>query len=427
MANQPARQLRNLVLIAAVACRTAAAAEPATMDGNDLAYSKARLAAGDPAYAPALKKLLQDADRMLERRPESVTYKKLTPPSGDKHDYLSLAPYWWPDPARPGGLPYQQRDGEFNPSAKNDDTDSVRMGYMCHGIEKLSLAYYFSGERKYALKAAEAIRTWFIDPATRMHPNLKYGQAIMGKVKGRGTGLIDTRNLWMVTDAVSLIEPAGALSAEETAALRQWFAAFADWMRTSKPGQDEARAANNHGTYYDMQLAAYALFTGDTETARNAVRNALDQRIAMQVEDDGSQPRELARTTPFHYSAFNLDAMTTLARYGEQVGVDVWNARAAGHGLRNAINYMLPYAARPAAWPHRELRPVETELMLPILLRAERAYGSGVYAQAAASLPVSQLKTTDIAAATTAVGLAAPSTIDTVDRLIWPVKPARQH
>ena len=425
MANRHAR-LRNMMVISAIACGAALAAEPVTMDGAYLAFTKTRLAAGDPAYTPALNKLLRDADSLLERRSESVTFKKLIPPSGDKHDYLSLAPYWWPDPAKPNGLPYTRRDGEFNPSAKNDDTDSVRMAYMCHGIEKLSLAYYFTGERKYARKAAEAIRIWFLDPVTRMHPNLQYGQAIMGRVDGRGTGLIDTRNLWMVADAVPLIESSGALSADETGALKLWFSSFADWMRTSAQGQDEARADNNHGTYYDMQLAAYALFAGKPAQARSAVRNALELRIAAQVENDGSQPRELARTTPFHYSAFNLDAMTTLARYGEQVGVDVWHARETGRGLRNAINYMLPYAARPGAWPHRELRPVETELMLPILLRAERAYGSGEFARVAASLPLTQMKTTDIAAATSAVGLAAPTTIDTVDRLIWPVIPAHK-
>lgn len=421
-ANPGSRRLRLLIAMAAIACGLAAAAEPQTMDGAYLAYAKARLAARDPAYQPAFGKLVRDADALLTRRAESVTYKKIVPPSGDKHDYLSLAPYWWPDPARPNGLPYKRRDGQFNPSAKNDDTDSVRMGYMCNGILKLSLAYYFTGEQKYALKAAEAIRTWFLDPATRMHPNLQYGQAVMGKTEGRGTGLIDTRNLWMVADAVPLIEPSGALTAGEALNVRQWFGAFANWMRTSRLGQDESAAANNHGMYYDMQLAAYALFTGDRARAESAVRNALEQRIAVQVEPDGSQPHELARATPFHYSVFNLDAMTTLARYGEQVGVDVWKTREAGRGLRHAIDYMLPYSARPETWPHAELRTVETGLMLPILLRAERAYGSGAYAKAAASLPPSQIKSTDIVAATSALGLAAPSTLDNVDRLIWPLK-----
>lgn len=412
----------TLVLLIALACGGAVAGEPITMDGAYLALAKTRAAAGDASVTPALRKLLQDADALLTRPSETVTNKTMTPPSGDKHDYLSLAPYWWPDPSKPGGLPYLQRDGEFNPSAKNAASDSVRMQYMCHGVEKLALAYYFTGKPEYARKAAEAIRTWFLDPATRMQPSLKYGQAVMGKVQGRGTGLIDTRNLWMAADAVALIAPSGSLSDTETVAMRRWFGDFAQWMQVSRIGMEEDGAANNHGMYYDMQLADFYLFAGERAKAKAAVQNALDARIGAQVAADGSQPRELARTTPFHYSAFNLDAMTTLARYGEQVGVDVWHAQEGGRGVRRAIDYMLPYAVAPATWPHKELRGVETELMLPILLRAERAYGGGVYARAAAALPQSQITTVDVAAAIGPLGTSTPSTVDTVDRLLWPVK-----
>jgi hypothetical protein len=412
----------TLALLIALACGGAAAAEPITMDGAYLAIAKARTAAGDATVTPALRKLLLDADALLTRPSEAVTNKTMVPPSGNKHDYLSLAPYWWPDPHKPGGLPYVQRDGEFNPSAKNAASDSVRMQYMCHGVEKLALAYYFTGKAEYARKAAEAIRTWFLDPATLMKPSLRYGQAVLGKVEGRGTGLIDTRNLWMVADAAALIGPSGSLSEAETASLRRWFGEFAEWMQESKIGMDEAGALNNHGMYYDMQLADFYLFAGERGKAKAAVQHALDARIQAQVMADGSQPRELARTTPFHYSAFNLDAMTTLARYGEQLGVDVWHAQEEGRGVRRAIDYLVPYAAAPSTWPHKELRGVETELMLPILLRAERAYGSGAYARAAAALPRSTITTVDVAAAIGPLGTAAPSTVDTVDRLLWPVK-----
>lgn len=419
---RPLPRRTTLALLLALACGGAAALEPITMDSAYLAIAKARAAAGDASVAPALHKLLQDADALLLRPSEAVTNKTMTPPSGDKHDYLSLAPYWWPDPSKPGGLPYKQRDGEFNPSAKNGATDSVRMQYMCHGVEKLALAYYFTGKSEYARKAAEAIRSWFLEPATRMQPSLKYGQAVMGKVEGRGTGLIDTRNLWMVADAVALIGPSGSLSEAETQGVQRWFGDFAQWMQVSKLGMDENGAANNHGMYYDMQLADFYLFAGERAKAKAAVQNALATRIVAQVEPDGSQPRELARTTPFHYSAFNLDAMTTLARYGEQVGVDIWHAQEGARGMRHAIDYMVPFAVKPSTWPHKELRSVETELMLPILLRAERAYGTGAYARAAAALPLSQIKTVDIDAAIGPLGTAAPNTADTVDRLLWPVK-----
>ncbi|MDB5887764.1 MAG: hypothetical protein JWM03_636 [Rhodocyclales bacterium] len=358
-----------------------------TMDGSYLALAKARLAERPPALMPSYEKLLQDAEALLALEPEAVTRKKIVPPSGDKHDYMSLAPYWWPNPDTPDGLPYVQRDGEFNPSSKNGDTDSVRMQTMCMGIQCTSLAYYFSGQAKFAAKAAEFIRTWFVTPETRMNPNLRYGQAIMGKIDGRGTGLIDTRNLWMVIDAVLLLEGSGTLSVAEVASVRTWMKSFADWMLESDIGIEEFNSPNNHGMFYDMQIANYALFAGDTTTAKRAVERALELRIAGQVAIDGKQHGELERTTPFHYSAFNLDAMMNIARYGEQVGVEVWTKRDNARGLRNALNYLVPFAVAPASWPYKELRGhAETELALPLLLKATRAYGNDNYSHAVTQL-----------------------------------------
>lgn len=400
----------------------AAAQKPITLDAEALKLAKSHVEARDPLLLPAYAKLIEHADALLATQPESVTYKRLIPPSRDKHDYLSLAPYWWPDPASADGLPYIQRDGEFNPSSKNSDTDSVRMQIMCLGTQNLSIAYFFTADRRYAEKAADYIRTWFLDPATRMNPNLNFGQAVMGRVNGRGIGLIDTRNLWMVIDAVALIEPAGALSSQEIEALRSWFRQFTDWMLNSALGIEEFNAFNNHGTFYDMQVANYALFSGERALAKRAVERGVDLRIASQVSIEGKQYAELERTTPFHYSAFNLEAMTSIARYGEQLGVDVWKKREKTRGIRKAIDYLAPFAVKPETWPWRELSGhPESELALNVLLRAERAYGGSGYARAAAALPVSSFDTQEYIALGKLLGTEAPTTVNVIDRLLWPV------
>ena len=46
-----------------------------------------------------------EAERALAAGPFSVMQKERVPPSGDKHDFLTLAPYWWPDPSRPAEFP----------------------------------------------------------------------------------------------------------------------------------------------------------------------------------------------------------------------------------------------------------------------------------------------------------------------------------
>jgi Alginate lyase len=347
-----------------------------TLDAGALADAKRRLAADDPALLPSYRKLLHDADRALTTRPFSVTEKGTLPPSGDRHDYLSIAPYWWPDPSKHDGLPYVRRDGRINPAAKNNETDSKRIENFSDAVGALGIGYYFSGDERYARHAALLLRTWFLDPATRMNPNLKYAQAVMGINDGRGTGIIDTRHFWQVIDAIGLIEPSGALSAEEVAGLRQWFADYTNWMLTSKNGLDEAASRNNHGTYFDEQVVDQALFTGDRELARKTLTEALARRIDVQVRPDGSEPLELERTRAFHYSTFNLQALFRMARYGELAGVDVWHyPDPARPALRDALAYLTPYVVKPSTWPYQDIQGVAYADYLPLILAAEREYG----------------------------------------------------
>src|SRR6516165_774821 len=102
----------GLTLVPAVA-----RAQPRTflLDAKQLQATRERIRTGDQTLIPALEKLDREAQQTLKGGTYSVTSKQITPPSGDKHDYMSQAPYFWPDPSKPGGLPYLRRDGERNP------------------------------------------------------------------------------------------------------------------------------------------------------------------------------------------------------------------------------------------------------------------------------------------------------------------------
>ena len=170
-----------------------------------LERAKARLASGDAALKSALVRLIAEADAALEVGPFSVVHKTRLPVSGDVHDYFSYGPYWWPDPDKVDGLPYIRRDGEVNPEARNTNSDRVALAAMTETVVTLSLAFYFTDKPIYAERAALLLRTWFLDPATRMNPHLDYAQAIPGRVDGRGIGIIDTTRWIALTDALGLL------------------------------------------------------------------------------------------------------------------------------------------------------------------------------------------------------------------------------
>ena len=197
--------------------------------------------------------------------------KRATPPSGDKHDYMSQATYFWPNPKTPNGLPYIRRDGEGNPETGNLP-DHAAMNKMESDAATLAMAYYFTGDEKYAAKASQLLRAWFLDPATRMNPNLQYAQAIPGVNTGRGIGIIDTHGLADLLDYVGLLAGSTAWTASDQRGLEKWFSEYLQWLRVSKHGRQESAEKNNHGTYYDLQVAAFALFAGNEKLAAEVLR-----------------------------------------------------------------------------------------------------------------------------------------------------------
>ena len=341
-----------------------------------LAKAKARMAAGEKSLAPAVERLRKDAEAALKAKPLSVVDNDLVPPSGDKHDYISFGPYWWPDPTKKDGLPYIRRDGEVYPQSRTNGSDSPAMGKMAATAETLALAYHLTGEERYAERAAKLLRVWFLDPATKMNPNLNFGQGIPGRVDGRGTGIIDTVCLLEVVNAVGLLQSSPAWRTQDQQGLIAWFAAYLEWLRTSKLGKDEAAASNNHGTWYDVQVASFALLTGQDALAREVIEASRGKRIARQIEVDGRQPAELARTKPLGYSAFNLQAMFALAMLGEKVGVELWRYETDdGRGLKRAIDFLAVYADPEKPWPYKDLKPDRARL-IPLLQQAAAVYGS---------------------------------------------------
>ena len=332
----------------------------------------------DPAVQPAYQALLRAAEAATRNPLYTVTDKTALPPSGDRHDYLSLAPYWWPDASKPDGLPYLRRDGEINPARSTDKYDVTDLDRMSRDVEILSLAYYFSGEARFAQHAARLLRTWFLDPRTRMNPNMNFAQGVPGREEGRKEGVIDTTRLQRVVEGIGLLAPAAVLSAQDQAGLERWFGDYVGWMMTSRNGKAEDAARNNHALWYDAQLVHFSLFARRPDIARRVIAAFPARRIAPQFTREGKLPEELARTRSFHYSVYALLAAYDVAELGRCVGADLWNHDVGGKGLKRATDYVAAFRGRLRDWPYPELRP-DAEELDELLRRARIAWPSGGY------------------------------------------------
>jgi hypothetical protein len=375
--------LRLLTLLVATAL---GAAEPVRVyhaaRPGALEKTRALIAAGDETARQAFKKLVADADKALLVEPPSVTAKAKVPPSGDKHDYLSLAPYFWPDPSKPAGLPYLRKDGQVNPESRDEAAnDTLRMRLLGKSVETLGLAYHLTKDERYAAHAARMLRVWFLAPGTRMNPHLRYAQAVAGKNDGRGTGILESRYVGFAADAAGLLQDSAAWTESDRRQFDQWLGVFLDWLLTSAPGRDEAAAQNNHGTWFDVQAVQIALALGRHDVAKRILQDVPVKRYGVQIKADGRQPLELVRTTSFGYSCYNLEAHAMLANFGDHLGVDLWRARSGEGSFRVALDFLTPYLETPPArkWPYPQIKAEGAEEMLPVLRLAALAYRDPAY------------------------------------------------
>lgn len=331
---------------------------------------------GHSPFYPKADTIIRIARKKLTEPLLTVIDKQTLPPSGDSHDYISLAIYYWPDPANPNG-PYLSKDGYVNPEKKDlSRYDAPRLERLIYNVNQLALAYYLTGDESLAARAVQFLNTWFIDPATRMNPNLNYGQIVPGKSKlGRPSGIIETRGLIDLLDDMTLIGDASEFTSRKKSALVKWFREYLSWLTTSDIGIKEGKTTNNHSVWYDAQVAAIALWVGETPLARRVISEVPAKRIAIQIEPDGRMPRELARTKAKSYTAFNLQAFITLARIGDRLGINLWDLKTGdGRSIRQAIDWFLPYLKKGSDWPYQQVAPFSPKEFLRALHLANLHY-----------------------------------------------------
>jgi hypothetical protein len=318
------------------------------------------------------KQVLKEADLALLQLPITVTASFSTRSAGGKHDFYSEGDYWWPDPENPDG-PYIQKDGETNPD--NFVDHRLAMIRFSEIIGVLASAYKITGDEKYVDAALKHLKAWFISEETRMNPNLQFSQAIKGRFTGRGIGIIDTIHLLDVAQGVLVMQ--AKIDSADLLGIKDWFTHYLNWLMTHPYGKTEMEAKNNHGTCFVMQIASFAKLTGDMELLKFCSDRYKNVLLPNQMAENGSFPLEMARTKPYGYSIFNLDAMTMICQILSTPNDNLWEYKTTdGKSIKKGIEFLYPYVADKSKW---KLKPDvmywdEWPVAQPFLLFGAKAY-----------------------------------------------------
>jgi hypothetical protein len=358
------------------------------LNKNYLDLTKELWENGNRLITKSMKLLIAEANLALKKGPYTVTHKTDLPPSGDKHDFFANMAYSWANPDTKDGLPWIVRDGHNNPKAKRDWN---RINPMARAVYTVALAYYFTGKEAYAQHAALLLRTFFIHQTTRMNPNANYGKNIPGVTTGgypvAGFGYV-FRKLY---DAAGILESSSSWTDQDRKALAQWSRQFMRWVETNKHGELERKRNNNHGTFYDMNMALQAMYVGDKEKARQVIKYYMESRMPEQFKPDGTQLYEMRRANNYDYHRCNLMIAFDIAQLADHFDdIDVWSYETAeGAGLRKSTQFLIPYFTGQKKWPYfgKEQFQIREYDRWCLLQRAALGFGEAAFDKAALQIP----------------------------------------
>eukprot|EP00039_Didymoeca_costata_P010914 m.148688 g.148688 ORF g.148688 m.148688 type:complete len:897 (+) comp15003_c0_seq2:3062-5752(+) len=368
-------------------------------DGATLVMVKEMVASGH--FKEPMIALEKAANDHLSDPNYTVMDKRVASISGDKHDYYSLAIYWWPCTAecnktlfhdcshwkmeqtsdgcnKTSGLPWIRHDGYVNPATHG--LDETNWGNFNGAYTTLAFYAFFANSDKHAKRANEMFAAWFSDSNTLMHPNLDYAQAIPGICDGRGIGIIglsDHANFVRVLDAMQLLTFMNLKNAPGDDTFQQWLTTFFNWFVTSKNGKDEHAALNNHGTWYDVMYIGTALHINNITAAQDHCARVVDDRFAVQISENGSLPMEDSRTKSEEYHSMDTEGLLTLATLCNNVHFDLFHATTKkGLGLEKVLQWFYPYANQEKPWPFTQIETFDRTNLIEAFRIAALAYNS---------------------------------------------------
>lgn len=296
------------------------------LDSGEIDAIKAQVGAGAAPWKVAYDRMISNANAALSQGALSVTFGGKTPSSGETHDY-------WTEP------PYEGRgDDIINPA--QDRTDYFAAIALGRSVRDLGLAYAFTGEARYADKAAQLLNAWMVNPRTRMNPKFTNSQS-------RIELCITMPGAFYGAD---LIWHAPSWSAADRAAVSSWARAFGASARSWT-------GTNNFENWRHVLLASAGV-AGEDPSLRQEAFDSWKSFLAGAMAADGRLVHETGRTRSLEYSTYALNAMVQAAEIARHFGMDLYSYRLSdGRGLEKTLDYHARFVSSPSSWTYQQIVP----------------------------------------------------------------------
>jgi hypothetical protein len=327
------------------------------------------------------------AKAFLHSVPITVTHASCVRSAGGKNDFYSEGDYWWPNPQNPKGK-YQRRDGQTNPDNFTEHRHAmIRLNEI---VGTLTSAWILTKDEVYVNETLKHLEAWFINKDTMMNPHMLYAQAVWGRHTGRGIGIIDAYHLVEVCRSIKILHHRGKISSQFFDKLKNWFDDFIIWVTTHPYGIKEMNTKNNHAVCWAVIVSSMAVLTENEAIIYVCKKRFKEVLLPSQMDLDGSFPLEIARTKPYGYSLFNIDAFCVLAKILSTPDDDLWSFKTTdGKSLKKGLEFIYPYIIDKTKWPYKKDIYIwdKWPSSHPALLFGAFAYGNSQYLNTYLEIP----------------------------------------
>jgi hypothetical protein len=277
---------------------------------------------------------------------------------GTANDYYSEPEDYFPAGATDATsqAPWVRRGNTINSDAFAAHRDLVYS--LGRSVAALTAAFVVTREDRYAARASEHLRAWFIAPGTRMTPNLQFARRIPGMPAGKPEGLIETVPLAEVARSVRFLGNSNALTPADLTAIHNWFREYAAWMNESRMGGLARDMKDQHGSSWLFQSAAYADANVVGLTSDDTTLSALRHRfrtatLRAEMNGNGIFPHVVSSPNPYRDCLFNLDLLCLACELMTTRFDNPWEFELQdGPGLRAAVAFHYPAIANRAVWQY---------------------------------------------------------------------------
>ncbi|WWC93015.1 uncharacterized protein L201_007979 [Kwoniella dendrophila CBS 6074] len=244
----------------------------------------------------------------------SVTFSPVLCPvekdeGGGKNQLFTVKPYWW----QTEDGKWEWRDGQRNPEcAKPQGQEQLQaLAKEVHTLA-LGLLYITDFERRQECigKIQTLLKTFFVDPETRMEPQVRFSQCHPGEdpIRGNDAFVIAIRFLILVDQAIILA--GSCIDSRLVMQVKSWIHEQAEWMLTSEQGL-KAKSSRKPLWYYVI-LSCHLRLSSDEESITQA-KIAFGEWMNVYPTAEKAFENELKHDNRRHRCLFTLEPIFLLA------------------------------------------------------------------------------------------------------------------